>query len=263
MEQLFFLSGLPRTGSTLLTAILSQNPDLLSEGSSGVVELLWQNYQLVSTNEYIIKCLLNTNKQKVVKNILSELPKLYYKDQNQKYIIDKSRAWTHSANIQLLKEYVTNKPKIIVMLRPIPEIVESFYYIYKKNNQADTIENKLYDQKNPLMFPFNGLIDALHNNKDCLLLLTYQELVEQPETVIEKIYDFLEIPKFKHNFEHIINKYPEGDYGLDGLHEVRSTIEFRNKKVRLPKHIKQKAMEMQKELEKTLEAVGEYDIFKK
>jgi hypothetical protein len=35
-EQMFFLAGLPRTGSSLLTNILSQNPDILSEGSSGL-----------------------------------------------------------------------------------------------------------------------------------------------------------------------------------------------------------------------------------
>jgi hypothetical protein len=36
-EQMFFLGGLPRTGSSLLTNILSQNPDILSEGSSGLL----------------------------------------------------------------------------------------------------------------------------------------------------------------------------------------------------------------------------------
>jgi hypothetical protein len=35
-ENMFFLAGLPRTGSSLLTNILSQNPDILSEGSSGL-----------------------------------------------------------------------------------------------------------------------------------------------------------------------------------------------------------------------------------
>lgn len=263
MEEMFFLSGLPRTGSTLLTAILSQNPDILSEGSSGLVELLWQNYQLFTFNEGIVGSLKNTKKINTSKNVMKGLPNLYYKGTRSKYIIDKNRNWTHNGNIKVIKNYITSTPKIIVMLRPITEIAESFYYIYKKNNKLDELEQHLFGQDNPLMFPFDGLLNALQNNKEHLLLLTYKELVEQPNIVIDKIYNFLNIPNFNHNYDNIINKYPEGDYNFDGLHEVRSTIKLRNKKVKLPKAIKDKAIEMQKELEQTLEAVGEYDIFKK
>lgn len=263
MEGMFFLSGLPRTGSTLLTAILSQNPDILSEGSSGLVELLWQNYKLFISNENIVKAIQNTNKLNVEKNVISKLSNMYYSDCDKKYIIDKNRNWTHNGNIEVIKNYITSTPKIIVMLRPIPEIVESFYYIYKKNNKLDELEQHLFGQDNPLMFPFTGLLNALNNNKDCLLLLTYKELVEQPKDVVNKIYKFLDIPDYEHNFNNIYNVFPEGDYGLNGLHEVRGTIELRNKKVKLPKSIKEQAVRMQKELEQTLEAVGEYDIFKK
>jgi sulfotransferase len=263
MEKLFFLAGLPRTGSTLLTAILSQNKNILSEGSSALVELLWQNYRLFTDNENIVNAIQNTKKVNVAKNVISKLSNIYYSDCDEKYIIDKNRSWTHSGNIELLKTYVTASPKIIVMLRPITEIVESFYYIYKKNNRLDDLKQHLFNQDNPLMFPFVGLLDALKNNKNCLLLITYKELIEQPKKTIEKIYEFLEVEKFNHDFETITNKYPEGDYNLKGLHKVRTKIKARNKNVTLPKELKDKALAMQQELEKTLEAVGEYDIFKK
>lgn len=263
MEGMFFLSGLPRTGSTLLTAILSQNPDILSEGSSGLVELLWQNYQLFTFNESIVTSIKNTNKVNTSKNVMKGLPNLYYKGTKSKYIIDKNRNWTHDGNIEVIKKYITSTPKIIVMLRPIPEIVESFYYIYNKNFELKLLEDTLYVKDNPLMFPFQGLLNAFQNNKEHLLLLTYHELINNPKNVIDKIYKFLEIPTYEHDFNYIVNKYPEGDYGLNGLHEVRNEIGFRNKKIKLPKAIKNKALQMQKELEQTLEAVGEYDIFKK
>ena len=35
------LSGLPRTGSTLLSAILYQNPKIHAEGNSGLCQLMW------------------------------------------------------------------------------------------------------------------------------------------------------------------------------------------------------------------------------
>lgn len=263
MEGMFFLSGLPRTGSTLLSAILSQNPDLLSEGTSGLLELIWQNQRLFEENQFIIESLKNNNKTDVQNDVIQGLPNLYYRDNDQKYIVDKNRNWSNNTNIEMIKRYVTTSPKIIVMLRPIEEIAESFYYIHKKNKRLDQLEQHLFYQDNPLMFPFNNLLDALLKNKDCLLLLTYKELVEQPKNVIDKIYNFLQIPKYKHNFDNIINITPEGDYGLNGLHEVRNQIGYRDKKIKLPRHIKQQALKMQKQLEQTLEAVGEYDIFKK
>ena len=263
MEKLFFLAGLPRTGSTLLSAILSQNNNILSEGSSGLLELMWQNKNLFEQNNNILQTTKNTNKNNLDLHIINKLPSMYYYQSKQKYVIDKNRNWTHSLNIKMIKKYVNKSPKIIVMLRPINEIIESFYYIYKKNNKLDELRNDLFLYDNPLLFPFKGLLDALQNNKNNLLLLTYKELIMNPRKTIEKVYDFLELPLFEHDYNQIKNKYPEGDYGLNGLHKVRSKIKIRNKNVMLPKELKDKALEMQQELEKTLEAVGEYDIFKK
>ena len=262
MEKLFFLAGLPRTGSTLLTAILSQNKDILAEGTSGLLELMWQNKLLFEQNQSIVISLTNTNKTNVDLNIIKELPSLYYQSKKP-YIIDKNRNWTHYLNIEMIKNYVTPNPKIIVMLRPIDEIVESFYYIYEKNNRLHDLNQHLFEQDNPLMFPFQGLTQALQFDKEHLLLCTYKELIEQPKNVIKRIYNFLELPPFEHDYNQIKNKYPEGDYGLKGLHKVRSKIKTRNKNVVLPKQLKDKALAMQQELEQTLEAVGEYDIFKK
>ena len=44
-KQFVFLSGLPRTGSTLLSAILSQNPKIYSEGNSAVCQLMFDMQQ--------------------------------------------------------------------------------------------------------------------------------------------------------------------------------------------------------------------------
>ena len=44
--------------------------------------------------------------------------------------------------------------------------------------------------------------------------------------MISKIYNFCNIPKFKHSFSNAKNKYPENDgaYELSGMHDVRPTI---------------------------------------
>ena len=132
MNQFMFISGLPRTGSTLLSSILSQNPKLYSEGNSGVCQLMWDMQQ---------SCLLNIDEQLessgryfTAIDLISSIPNIYYKGLDKKIIFDKCRAWTFPLNTQLIKKYITSTPKIIVLERPIQEIVASFVALRRANN---------------------------------------------------------------------------------------------------------------------------------
>ena len=58
-KQFVCLSGLPRTGSTLLSAILNQNPDIYSSPLSPMVQIL-SNYdnilKIIDEKENIVNC---------------------------------------------------------------------------------------------------------------------------------------------------------------------------------------------------------------
>jgi hypothetical protein len=90
-EQMFFLAGLPRTGSSLLTAILSENPDILSEGTSALIDLMWENQELFINHKPIVESIQNTKKYNVQKTLLKNIPHLYYLDNKRNFVIDKSR----------------------------------------------------------------------------------------------------------------------------------------------------------------------------
>jgi hypothetical protein len=64
------------------------------------------------------------------------------------------------------------------------------------------------------------------NNSDSFYFVEYENLVSDTPRVIQGIYDFLEIPYFDHDYENIVHKIQEDDsiYGLEGMHEVRSSI---------------------------------------
>jgi sulfotransferase len=259
-QQMFFLAGLPRTGSTLLTAILSQNPDIQAEGSSALVELMWQNQKMFSENDNIAGAIRNTNREHTAKDILESLPHNYYKD-SRKIVIDKNRNWTHPNNVEMIKDYIDENPKIIVVIRPIIEILESFYFIYKKNNQIGEFEEAMFNFENPLISPFLSLIYGLEANKENFFIITYSDLVKNTKETIVELYNFLEIPLYEHSYCNIQSDFPEGDYGFDGLHEVREQISLRNKEVTLPFHIRERAKEMQKDLDEALEKVGFKDVY--
>jgi sulfotransferase len=239
-KQFVCLSGLPRTGSTLLSAILSQNPKIHAEGNSAVCQLMWDTY--VSCSNSCAEQLIANNRQKTVFDLLSSIPSTYYKDilEEETIIIDKSRSWTIEPNVRLLENYVDPGIKMIVLERPIEEIVKSFIKLYKKNGKDFDALGLLKPMSEPLMRSKAGLEWAKKNNqKNTFLFIEYKELVEEPRKVIEKIYEFLQWEPFEHSFERIEVKYPENDlvYQLAGQHEVREKIEVLENLVELSQEV--------------------------
>lgn len=252
MKQLVFLSGLPRTGSTMLSAILSQNPEIHAEGNSGLCQIMWDTH---------ISCTVNSSQQlkankryeTTPNNILSQIPNLYYKNSESSIIIDKCRAWTLPNNVELLKTYVSKDYKVIVLERPVVEVVKSFMKVYQENPliyNIKTIENLLEQNNEVLMKPLTGVVWAKQNNQNNnFLFISYDELIIKTEETIKKIYDFCGWEYFNHDFTNIIVKYPEDDfyaYGLKNLHEVRPKIGKKKYDVILPKEIENKCLQIDK-----------------
>lgn len=243
-KQIIFLSGLPRTGSTLLTAILSQNSKIHTEGNSAVCQLMWDVKMSCENNAS--QQLKANNKLQVQRNIISKIPEIYYSSTNKPFILDKCRSWTLPANVNLIKEYITNKPKIIVMVRPLKEIVESFVYINSINNIKFNIEELLVKDSEPIMRSLSGVEFAFKQKNDDFIFIQYHHLVEEPQKTINKIYAFCGIEQYNHNYTNITNKNFENDnvYQLPGFHNVRTTLNYREKKIKLPKHIEKQIEEL-------------------
>jgi len=221
------LSGLPRTGSTLLSAVLSQNPDIHAEGNSAVCQLMWDMQK--SCEGASSEQLKANGRQEDQDVLVSSIPKIYYRNINKKHIVDKCRSWTLPDNMAMLRRYITDKPKVIVMTRPIDEIVESFIRLRKNNGWKNPEEGLLEEMSEPIMRSQFGVNHAKSINSGEFLFIEYADLVNDPKTTIENIYSFCEWENFVHDFDNVINYHPEDDrvYGLQGMHEVRSKIEFR------------------------------------
>lgn len=260
-EKMFFLTGLPRTGSTLLSAILSQNPDILSEGLSGLLQWMLYNIEAEQNLPGFNDMLENTNRKKYFKSIISELPHVYYKDTPHKIIIDKQRGWINPFNTNIAKTYIDPKPKLIVMLRPIKEIIESFYYLAIKNDKMQWFEEIMQPNNPPFRNSVDALKKAIKQRAEDFIIITYKNLTENPEETIEQLYDFLGISFFNHDLSKITNKNQEGDWGIGGLHEVREKISIRQKKVKLPEEYEILAEYLQKDLEIVLKEAGAENVF--
>lgn len=248
-KQIFFLSGLARSGSTLLGSILSQDPRIHVTPTSPILDLLF----LVNTN------LNNLNKQytfdfkTVSSNIYDGLIDSFYKNIDRPIVFDKHRAW--SKNVMPASMFINPNPKVICTIRPIPEIVVSFLKLMKKSS-VNFIDEALKSKKiqittdsrvkelfeNYIMDTLNSTILGIQNHRKNLLLLSYDQIVNRTSVALDKIYDFIEVDKFDgFNFEKIENKCKEDKdqaWGMEGLHDIRSKLGKTSDNPRdvLPKH---------------------------
>jgi len=144
----------------------------------------------------------------------------------------------------MIEKYITDKPKIVVLVRPMEEIVASFVQIRLKNNwpEEEAYGNLLNDGDNLIMLPLDGAIHAKQNNDGKFLFVHYDEIVFDTKKTLEKIYDFYEWPKYQHELKNIQRPFAQNDevYNLNGLHEVRSIVEKQKYHIDLPKDIMKK-----------------------
>ena len=230
MQQFVCLSGLPRSGSTLLSALLSQNHTIHAEGNSAVCQLMWDMYE--SCTNKASEQLKANNRHATIRDLISQLPQIYYKNipKEKQIVVDKCRSWTIPINIALLKEYIEPHLKIIVLERSITDIVKSFAKLYKLNSASDInqqLQKLLTPNSEPIMRSITGINAAKRSQQnEHFIFIQYEVLIAQPDLTMERIYAFCGWAPFSHNFSHIINQYPENDehYQLKGFHSVRPNL---------------------------------------
>ena len=222
-KKLFFIAGLPRSGSTLLGTLLNQNPLIYTSPTSSFVEILYRNYSIWNDKNFSEDFV--GDKMKNIKiPYLKKITKIYFKQQtNKSVVIDKRRHWHMIENIKMYKEIFNKDPKIICPVRNIEEIVASFKSIFLKNKKTFNLEGNRFD------VPFFHLKDTWNSEfKKCLLFVEYNDLIKATQKTLNKIYDFIEQPYYKHDLNNIVSNDPlkevEKIYGLKGLHNLQKTI---------------------------------------
>lgn len=227
--KLFFLAGLPRSGSTLLSAILNQNPQIHAEGNSAVCQLMWDMQQSCEQNA---QEQLRANRRLDTQDALVRaIPNVYYRNVQAEFVVDKCRVWTNTANMQMIKRYITPKPKVIVLSRPVSDVIDSFARLRRDNGwTGDVVSDLTLNEGSPLVIAIRALNDARTQNDGEFLFLEYDDLVTNTVTILDRIYDFCGWDAYEHDLNNIVSGFPEDDsvYGLMGMHDVRPTIGYRS-----------------------------------
>ena len=217
--KLHFISGLPRSGSTLLTSLLYQNPLVHTEGISALCEWMYQTHKAFDCD-----AIYANRRQNHAHKIISDLPNIYYAHTKRQIVFDKGRTWTFPINVEMLRRYVTPQPKIIVLTRDPVEIIASFKSLFARNGRDDFDISGMAAEFNHNMVGVKMAQDA--NDPATFLFVEFENLISNTQQQLDRIYDFLDIKCFKHDLANIVNMNPEDDsvYGLRGMHDVRRTI---------------------------------------
>ena len=235
-KTIHFISGLPRSGSTLITNVLKQNPKIHGESVTslssvfGSINSAWSSFE--SNQEY--------DNTLAKKGVLYSVLQGYYSHIDRPIVLDKDRGWIQ--HIGLLEAVLEQKVKIVVCVRNPAEILASFERLRKENplffsrpdaylREGSNITSRAYyyaGPDGPLGQAHRNLKDAITMGYiDRLLFVDYSRYCNSPKSQTKRIYDFLELPHFEHDFENIKQeeKYNDLAVGLANLHKIKPTID--------------------------------------
>ena len=241
-----FISGLPRSGTTLLSTILNQNPRF-SAGISDPLQM-YINSIIKDTNTAVgMDAAVPIEKRK---EIIRAIFDSFYSDSGD-VCFNTNRGWT--AETTLLATLYPDF-KMIVCVREIPWILDSFEQLNAKNPYTvkplyhHQMLGTVYDRCGMLMGlmpnfggyvagPLANVKQSLYcNERSHLCYVEYDTLVKYPRETLMQIYQFLGETWYEHDFDNVEASYDEFDEQtkIIGLHKVRKKVENKQRQSILP-----------------------------
>ena len=201
-KKLFFLIAQPRSGNTLFASIMNQNPEIACTPNSITLEII-KDLHLLKTKDVF----QNFPDHRSLDNVMNMVYDFYYKDWPQSIIIDRGPVMT-TGNFGLMQKHFNGTFKCIVLLRDLMDVLASYMKWYTENpdafvnKQGSTDEEKLIflmKDDGAIAKELKAIQNSL-NYKDRCCYIKYNDLCQDPEKEIKKVYSFLEEPYFNHKF---------------------------------------------------------------
>ena len=235
MKTLHFMSGLPRSGSTVLASILNQNPDVYVTPTSPMLNVTVKMQEAWREDPTVIA---NYNEEQA-RNLTKAILPAFWQHRPEPIIIDKGRGW--AANMPTVNALFGQKIKVIVIERDLPSIMASWLTIIKNQNHTNfdsnlrakgivpTDETRMYEMwVNMVKECMDSTYKIKKDVPDQILLISYDDIVTNPQHQIERIDQFLDLPKHQYDFNNIQNDTNDDDllaWGFEGLHTIRPKLE--------------------------------------
>lgn len=223
-KTLHFLSGIPRSGSTVLAAILNQNPMTHVSTTSGLVHALdglantWHSAGLLNQNDPERKKLAQTMRGAI---------DAFYEDTDKPVIIDKGRGWPVPVVLSAMGQVLGRPPKIIATVRSVPDCMASFVRVAKPENIDEFMASgQLADHLKAAYISLQAGYEAF---PECFLFVEYDDLLADPQAQLDRIHEFLELPPYEYDLSNIdgssVKEDDENLHGYAGMHDIKPKLE--------------------------------------
>jgi sulfotransferase len=234
-KQFVMMSGLPRSGSSVLGSLLNQHPLIHASTTSPVIDLI----TIINDSWHNISAALADRHQDQYGNIINGMIAGAYHHIDKPIIVDKNRLWPRHG--KLMTDVLGDKPKIICTVRSIPEILSSYILLINKNSDKitfvdqDLINNNLsINNKNRCRILWEKYINHPYtsfrmgyNSPDIdMCIVEYDDIVNDSQATLNKICEFIGIESYQVDINNMQSMSENDDYhgGMNGLHDVRSVM---------------------------------------
>lgn len=246
MKKYHLISGLPRSGTTLLSTVLKQNPRFEASISGPLARYVRAVIQESSTQGgYRFECPPEKRKK-----LINGLFENYYDDPTKEVAFNTNRGW--GLLLSPIKDLYPDA-KVIMCVRDIGWILDSFEVLQRKNPYVFTSMfspeertnvytrcQTLLDPSRSLGFAYNALKEAITGeHRNSIMIVDYNNLSKFPEQTLRMVYNFIDEPWYEHDFDNVEASYDEfdEDVQLPGLHTTRKKVEFIERQTVLPPDI--------------------------
>ena len=200
-KQIYFLCAMPRSGNTLFASIMNQNPELVVTANSITLEIMKDLFLLKRTDIF-----QNFPDEQSLDNVMNEVYPLYYKYWNYKTIIDRGPVCT-PGNLKVMQKHFKQPIQCIVLVRDVLDVLASYIKWFETEPTSFLNQYRSIDEKLSTIMHKTGAvakelmsIQYLLDHPEMAVFIKYDDLVENPEQEIRKVYDFLKLPYFNHHF---------------------------------------------------------------
>jgi sulfotransferase len=246
-----FISGLPRSGSTLLSGLLRQNPRFSASIASPVAAFVDALQAPLSGSEFA-SVMDDARRADMLRGLFDS----YYAATRAKLapdsvVFDTNRTWT--ARTAMLAQLFP-EARIICCVREIGWVIDSVERMLNKNPlRTSRIFGfqrgaSVYQRTEALMNGDTGLVGLPWANlreawfgayAKRLILVPYEHLAKEPKRTLQKLYAELREPYFKHDFNEVSYEEPEYDehLGMPGMHTLRKKVSYDERTPSIPPDI--------------------------
>ncbi len=240
-----FISGLPRSGSTLLSAILRQNPRFHAGMTSPVGPVFNACLTAMGAENEFSVFFREEQKRDILMGVFDG----FYRHVDAPGVVfDTNRMWT--SRIAALRRLFP-EARMVCCVRNPAWVMDSIECLIRRNafdvsrifNNAQeraTVYSRADALLNPhrmIGFAWSALKEAYYSeNSDMMLLVEYDLLASRPAEVMPLIYRFIGEEPFEHDFDDVEYEAEDFDTQLmaKGLHTVRGKVELKERETVLP-----------------------------